>query len=276
MSRKPNYELAESIAKKKEEIFELIALAYYDYSINQIEIKEHIGGVMSPEIIAEKYGDDYRFEIKLQARTVKKGAISGSPIEQVEIVPFNIFKMFYEEVGTVEILIKDYPEVASYLLPLVKIDDIEVDSDVNSDCLEHGFLVEVKDFKPKSLFKKGSYKTILTKKPALLDLERIMTGKLDKYNICFRCVYPVDVVFAEQDEEVSKCAASGKYSYTSVEDYYEFVRKQVIDCQFIKENSKTISDDSSTYKKEEEAINNAKNWQNDQFEAIIFDKKLLG
>lgn len=142
---------------------------------------------MSPEIISEEYAEDERFNIKLLAKIKKKSAVFDDFIEVVEHAPFNIFKMFYEEVGTVDLLIRDYPEVAKRLLPLVNVDYVEMDSSINSDCLEKGFLVEIKDFKPKSLFKKGSYNAIFSKKPALLELEKRVNERLAKTNLCFVC-----------------------------------------------------------------------------------------
>ncbi len=253
-----NIVLAESIASKKDEIFKLLALAYCEYAVNKVETKEHLGCGFESEDVANAFCNDDRFLIKLNSKTSFQDPVTKMVKEEVKFVPFNVFRLFYDETPTISYFIEKYPKEAAYLLPLVK--------RFNSDEFSNGFKVELKEFTPKKLFKKGSYKAVATKKECFVDLEKFAIQELDKRDLSLKFIMLDDIYFVPQDEKVLD-------SWDSKSEYRNDLKDQMDGYELLKSSSITLVDQSSSYKTEEAAI---KGIADDSFiQAVVFDKKLV-
>ena len=253
-----NVVLAESIARKKDEIFKLLALAYCDYAISKVETKEHLGGGFESKDVANAFCNDGRFVIELNSKVSIKDPVTKMVKEEVQSTPFNIFRLFYDETLTIGYFIEKFPKEASYLLPLVK--------RFNSDDYSNGFKVELKEFTPKKLFKKGSYKAVATKKECFVDLEKFAAKELDKRDLSLKFVVYEDIYFVPQDEKVSD-------SWDSKSEYRNDLKDQMDGYELLKGSSTTLIDNASSYKTEDEAVKDLSHCT--FIQAIVFDKKLV-
>lgn len=253
-----NITLAENIARKKEEIFKILALAYCEYAVKKIETKEHLGCGFDAKDVAEAFCNDDRFVIQLNSKVKIKDPVTKMVNEEVQSVPFNVFRLFYDETLTVGYLIEKFPNEASYLLPLVKRS--------NSDEYSNGFLVDLKEFEPKKLFKKGNYKATLTKKQCFVDLEKFAAQELDQRGLSLKFIISEDIYFVPQDEKVLD-------NWDSKAEYSNDLKDQMDGYELLKRSSTNVSDNSSSYKTKEEAIKGIADYT--FIQAIVFDKKLV-